>query len=93
MVGSFYDPELDEGCAFEELISFHGGMDVQTTLPFGNQEEVRRVTRDRIRVLAAGGGYILSPTHNIQADTPPANILAVYSEAGSAAAVESLANS
>ena len=25
MVGSFYDPELDEGCAFEELISFHGG--------------------------------------------------------------------
>jgi len=26
MVGSFYDPQLDEGCAFEELISFHGGM-------------------------------------------------------------------
>src|SRR6185503_6777054 len=26
MVGSFYDPDLDEGCAFEELISFHGGM-------------------------------------------------------------------
>ena len=25
MVGSFYDPELDEGCAFEELICFHGG--------------------------------------------------------------------
>jgi hypothetical protein len=26
MVGSFYDPNLDEGCAFEELISFHGGI-------------------------------------------------------------------
>ena len=26
MVGSFYDPVLDEGCAFEELISFHGGL-------------------------------------------------------------------
>ena len=26
MVGSFYDAELDEGCAFEELISFHGGI-------------------------------------------------------------------
>ena len=26
MVGSFYDPMRDEGCAFEELISFHGGM-------------------------------------------------------------------
>jgi hypothetical protein len=26
MVNSFYDHQLDEGCAFEELISFHGGM-------------------------------------------------------------------
>jgi hypothetical protein len=26
MIGSFYDPELDDGCAFEELISFHGGL-------------------------------------------------------------------
>ena len=25
-VNSFYDPQLDEGCAFEELISFHGGL-------------------------------------------------------------------
>jgi len=25
-VGSFYDEQLDEGCAFEELISFHGGI-------------------------------------------------------------------
>ena len=34
MVGSFYDPELDEGCAFEELISFHGGMGGSQTQPF-----------------------------------------------------------
>jgi putative membrane protein len=26
MVGSFYDPELEDGCAFEELICFHGGL-------------------------------------------------------------------
>jgi len=26
VVNSFYDHQLDEGCAFEELISFHGGM-------------------------------------------------------------------
>jgi hypothetical protein len=26
MLGSFYDEALDEGCAFEELISFHGGL-------------------------------------------------------------------
>jgi uncharacterized membrane protein YvlD (DUF360 family) len=34
MVGSFYDPELDEGCAFEELISFHGGLGGPQTQPF-----------------------------------------------------------
>jgi len=34
MVGSFYDPMLDEGCAFEELISFHGGIGGVQTRPF-----------------------------------------------------------
>ena len=34
MVNSFYDPQLDEGCAFEELISFHGGMGGSQTRPF-----------------------------------------------------------
>jgi hypothetical protein len=34
MVGSFYDPELEEGCAFEELISFHGGIGGTQTQPF-----------------------------------------------------------
>jgi uncharacterized membrane protein YvlD (DUF360 family) len=34
MVGSFYDPECDEGCAFEELISFHGGLGGPQTRPF-----------------------------------------------------------
>jgi uncharacterized membrane protein YvlD (DUF360 family) len=34
MVGSFYDPDLDDGCAFEELISFHGGLGGSQTRPF-----------------------------------------------------------
>ena len=34
MVGSFYDPDLEEGCAFEELICFHGGMGGLQTRPF-----------------------------------------------------------
>jgi hypothetical protein len=34
LVGSFYDPVLDEGCAFEELISFHGGIGGPQTRPF-----------------------------------------------------------
>jgi uncharacterized membrane protein YvlD (DUF360 family) len=34
LVNSFYDPDLDEGCAFEELISFHGGLGGSQTRPF-----------------------------------------------------------
>ena len=34
MVGSFYDPDLEEGCAFEELICFHGGIGGLQTRPF-----------------------------------------------------------
>ena len=34
MVGSFYDADLEQGCAFEELISFHGGLGGPQTRPF-----------------------------------------------------------
>jgi uncharacterized membrane protein YvlD (DUF360 family) len=34
VVNSFYDEQVDEGCAFEELISFHGGMGGSQTRPF-----------------------------------------------------------
>jgi uncharacterized membrane protein YvlD (DUF360 family) len=34
VVGSFYDPDLEQGCAFEELISFHGGLGGPQTRPF-----------------------------------------------------------
>ena len=34
MIGSFYDPEMETGCAFEELISFHGGIGGPQTRAF-----------------------------------------------------------
>jgi uncharacterized membrane protein YvlD (DUF360 family) len=34
LVNSFYDPATEEGCAFEELISFHGGLGGPQTMPF-----------------------------------------------------------
>jgi uroporphyrinogen decarboxylase len=68
---------------FGDRLCFHGGIDVQSTLPFGTVEEVRAVTRQRIEVLGKNGGYILAPAHNIQIDTPPENVVAMYAEAGS----------
>jgi hypothetical protein len=34
LIGSFYDSAMEEGCAFEELISFHGGIGGPQTRPF-----------------------------------------------------------
>jgi uncharacterized membrane protein YvlD (DUF360 family) len=34
MIGSFYEPSMDTGCAFEELISFHGGIGGPQTRAF-----------------------------------------------------------
>jgi len=66
---------------FGDRLVFHGGLDNQHTIPFGAPEEVRREVQDNYRILGAGGGYILAPCHNIQAVTPPENIVAMY-EAG-----------
>jgi uroporphyrinogen decarboxylase len=66
---------------FGEKICFHGGIDIQHTLPFGTIQDVEREVKDRIRILGKNGGYILASTHNIQADTPTENILKMYKTA------------
>jgi len=63
---------------FGDKIAFHGGISTQTTLPFGAPDDVREAVRDRIATLGAGGGYILAASHDISADTPPENIMAMY---------------
>jgi uroporphyrinogen decarboxylase len=63
---------------FGDKIIFHGAMDNQHTLPFGSREDVRQEVLDNLRILGAGGGYILAPCHNIQPITPPENVVAMY---------------
>ena len=66
---------------FGEKLVFHGGIDIQQVLPFGTQQEVEEEVRARINAFAPGGGYILAPAHNVQADVPPANIVAMVQAA------------
>jgi uroporphyrinogen decarboxylase len=63
---------------FGDRLSFHGGIDIQKTLPFGSPGDVRREVAERVRTVAAGGGYIIAPTHEIQPDAPTENVLALY---------------
>jgi uroporphyrinogen decarboxylase len=61
--------------AFGDRVSFHGGIDTQGVLPFGTTDEVAGETRRKLEMLAPGGGYILCPTHNVQADVPGQNVV------------------
>jgi len=66
---------------FGDRLVFHGAMDNQYTLPFGTVDEVRQEVLDNLRILGQGGGYILAPCHNIQAVSPPENIITMYETA------------
>jgi uroporphyrinogen decarboxylase len=63
---------------FGAQLIFHGAVDNQQTLAFGSVEDVVEEVKANIEILGAGGGYILAPCHNIQAVSPPENIVAMY---------------
>jgi len=63
------------------IVFWGGGADVQSVLPRGTPQEVRRDVRHRLEVMQPGGGFVFAPIHNLQADIPPENILAMYEEA------------
>jgi uroporphyrinogen decarboxylase len=61
-----------------DLTFYGGGVDTQRVLPRGTPQEVRDEVRRRIDDLAPGGGFIFNTVHNIQADVPPENIMAMW---------------
>ena len=66
---------------YGEKLCFQGGISIQKTLPFGSAGEVRQEVIDRITVLGRNGGYILGPSHAIQAGTPAGNIVMMFETA------------
>ena len=65
----------------KRLVFWGGGVDTQTTLPFGSLEDIRNQVRERTRLLGKDGGYVFSTIHNIQSDISPEKIMAVYDTA------------
>lgn len=65
---------------FGSKVCFHGGIDMQFTLPLGTVEDVRNEVRTRIAVARENGGYILCPSQSLIDAIPIDNILAMYDE-------------
>ncbi len=62
-------------------LCFQGGVSVQKTLPFGTPRQVREEVEQLVAILGQDGGYILGPSHAIQAGTPVENIYAMFQTA------------
>ncbi len=62
----------------KDVVFWGGGVDTQSTLSFGTPDDVYREVRDRIDIFSEGGGFVFNSIHNIQANVPTENILAMF---------------
>jgi uroporphyrinogen decarboxylase len=64
-----------------DITFWGGGCSTQSTLSFGNLEDVREETKRLMDVFAPGGGFIFNQVHNIQSNIPPEKVIALYETA------------
>ena len=71
------DPRVLKDRYGDRMVFWGGGVDTQKTLPFGSPKEVREEVLRVCEVFAPGGGFVFNTIHNIQANTPVKNIVAM----------------
>ena len=71
------DPKRLKDTYGKDILFWGGGIDTQKVLPFGTPEEVRAQVLERLEIFSKDGGYIFNTIHNIQANTPIENIVAM----------------
>ena len=65
-----------DGADINGVISFHGGLSTQKTLPYGTPDDVRRECR-KLLELGRDGGYIFNAAHAVEGDVPLENLVAM----------------
>jgi len=61
----------------KHLTFWGGGIDTQKTLPYGTPADVRKEVLHLCEVFGRDGGFVFNTVHNIQADVPVENIVAM----------------
>mgnify|MGYP000560219930 CR=1 FL=1 len=62
----------------KDITFWGGGVDTQKTLPYGTPKEVYEEVRSRISLFNEGGGFVFNSVHNVQANVPLENLLAMF---------------
>jgi uroporphyrinogen decarboxylase len=64
---------------YGDRLCFHGGVGVQSVLPYGTPDDVRKNVQRLLKAVGDGGGYILAQAHpdGILGDAPVENIIAL----------------
>jgi uroporphyrinogen decarboxylase len=65
----------------DRLVFWGGGCDTQTVLPTASTEEIREHVYARMQIFKPGGGFIFNQIHNVQADVPVENLVAMLDAA------------
>lgn len=61
-----------------DMVFWGGGCDTQTILPDAGPDEIRRHVREMVGIFSPGGGFVFQQVHNILANVPPQNIVAMF---------------
>ena len=72
------DPKLLKSKYGQKVVFWGGGVDTQFTLPFGTPDQVREQVLERCEIFAQDGGFIFNTVHNVQANTPVENLVAMF---------------
>jgi hypothetical protein len=72
------DPKMLKDKFGGKVTFWGGGIDTQKTLPFGTPDQIRKEVRERVSIFSPGGGFVFNSVHNIQANTPAENLVALF---------------
>lgn len=77
---------MDGACIKEQfgdqICLWGGGIDTQRILPFGSVDEIKEAVRMQVETFRQGGGFIFTPIHNVQWNTPTENVIAMIEAFG-----------
>ena len=65
-----------------DITFWGGGCDTRWLLAHGTPEAIRDHVRHQVEILSPGGGFVFQQVHNILADVPPENIVAMLDAVG-----------